>query len=132
MKKVNYGNVDLATDRLEKIKADTLFPGLLSSQQLEEIQQRRIKKEKIKSKKTGVKSKVKDVTPDEYVAKGQGFDDNGNPIDDFDITKYMNDAEDPATGTLRDFNVDTRQLAHAKNFYDFTMNILASDAPMYS
>jgi hypothetical protein len=132
MKKVNYSEVDKATARLEKINADSLFPGLLSDKQLEEIQQRRIKKERIKSKKTGVKTKVKDVTPDEYVLKGGGLLDDGTPIDDFDITKYMNDAEDPATGTLRDFNVDTRQLHHAKNFYDFTMNVLATDAPKYS
>lgn len=132
MKRVNYGNVDLATDRLEKIKADSLFPGLLSDRQLEEIQQRRIKKEKLRRKKTGIKTKVTDVTPDEYVVRGGGLDDNGYSIDDFDIVRYMNDSEDPATGTLRDFNIDTRELKHAKNFYDFTMNILAPDAPKYS
>jgi len=130
--RINYDEVNSATDRLEKIKADMLFPGLLSSSQLEEIQQRRVKKERIKAKKTGLKTKVKDVTPDEYVLKGRGFSDDGIAIDDFDITKYMNDAEDPATGTLRDFTVDTRQLYHAKNFYDFTMNVLATDAPRYS
>ena len=130
--RINYDEVNSATDRLEKIKADMLFPGLLSSSQLEEIQQRRVKKERIKAKKTGLKTKVKDVTPDEYVVKGGGLSDDGIAIDDFDITKYMNDAEDPATGTLRDFNIDTRQLHHAKNFFDFTMNVLAADAPMYS
>ena len=130
--RINYDEVNSATDRLEKIKADMLFPGLLSSSQLEEVQQRRVKKERIKAKKTGLKTKVKDVTPDEYVVKGGGVSDDGVVIDDFDITKYMNDAEDPATGTLRDFTVDTRQLYHAKNFYDFTMNVLADDAPRYS
>jgi hypothetical protein len=132
MKAVNYDKVNDATSRLERIKADSLFPGLLSDRQLDEIQQRRVKKEAIKRKKTGVKTKVKDVTPNEYIVKGGGVDDNGIIVDDFNIVQYMNDAEDPATGTLRDFNVDTRDLHHAKNFYDFTMNILAPDAPKYS
>src|SRR5271168_3177356 len=132
MKKINHSEVNSATDRLERIKADTLFPGLLSDKQLEEIQQRRVKKEKIKRKKTGVKSKVKDVTPEEYVLRDGGLDDLGNAVDDFNVVKYMADCEDPATGTLRDFNIDTRELHHAKNFYDFTMNVLAPDAPKYS
>lgn len=48
--------------------------------------------------------------------------------DDFDIIELMNSAEDPVTGTLRNLKIDDRDLAQAKNFYDFSYKIIGRDA----
>jgi len=131
----NFNNVEAATDRLLAAKADQFFPGLLSQAELQAVHDRRLKKEQIKAKKEGRKIRTKDfkdLNADLYIIRKGGLDDAGNAVDDFDIAKYMLDAEDPATGTIRDLKIDTRQLKHAKNYYDFTMNILGPDAPKYS
>jgi hypothetical protein len=48
--------------------------------------------------------------------------------DEFDIRALMAEAEDPVTGTLRDLRVDDRDLKLAKNFYDFSFNIIGKDS----
>lgn len=106
---------------LMKTKADTLFPGLLSSEEMEAIHLRRKKKAKKSGKK--LSSKLLDVKEDEYILPGGGFDDQGNAIADFDVRRYMDDLEDPETGTLHDLKIDTRDLPRAKNFYDFAINL---------
>jgi hypothetical protein len=122
MKKINYGNVEDATDRLMKFKADSLFPALLSTDQQEQIQRKRI----AKAKKSG--KRVTTVKDDEYVIRGGGFDRDidGNllQIDDFDIASYMADAEDTETGTLHDLKIDTRDLKQAKNFFEYCFTVL--------
>lgn len=120
MKKVNYHDVQDASDQLAKLakfRADEMFPMLLSTEQQEEIQRRRIKK----AKKT--KEKVHEVRDDEYIIKGGGFDSNGNIVDDFDIKRYMMEAEDEETGLLHDLKIDTRDLPRAKNFFDFCLTM---------
>lgn len=117
MKKIDYNAVDDATERLARFKADEFFPMLLSTEQQEAIQQRRIKK----SKKTG--DKVKEVRDDEYIIKGGGVDGDGNIVDDFDIRRYMSEAEDEETGLLHDLKIDTRDLPRAKNFFDFCLTM---------
>ena len=52
----------------------------------------------------------------------------GKYADDFDIVKLMNDAEDPDTGLIRDLKIDDRDLASAKNYWDFSYNILGKDS----
>lgn len=125
--------LDSATKRLYEAQADKLFPGLLSAEQMDTIHQHRKAKAIRKAKRLGTKARFKEeVSITDYIVPGGGYGDDGSVLNDFDIAKYMDDMEDPATGTIRDLRVDTRQLYHAKNFYDFTMNVLATDAPMYS
>lgn len=122
MAKIDYGAVNEATDRLMKYRADQFFPDLLGSDQMEEIQRRRIKA----GKKTG--KKVKEVKQDDFIVRGGGIDidDMGNQIivDDFDIQRYMAEAEDADTGTLHDLKIDMRDLKLAKNFYDYCYKML--------
>lgn len=47
--------------------------------------------------------------------------------DEFDIVKIMADSVDPDTGLLRDLRIDDRDLASAKNFYDFSLVMLKED-----
>lgn len=125
MKKIDQQAVNDATDRLMKFKADEFFPGLLSTAQQEEIQRRRIRK----AKKSG--KKVREVRDDEFILKGGGIeqDESGNliQVDDFDIARYMREAEDEETGTLHDLKIDTRDLKQAKNFYDYCFTIAGKD-----
>lgn len=107
-------------DRFHKSALD-LFPALLSNEQMEQIHRLRVKKAKKKGLK--VTSKLIDIQEDEYILKGGGLDDQGNIIDDFDIRRYMDDMEDPETGTLLDLKIDLRDLPLAKNFYDFCFNL---------
>ena len=120
MKRVDYNAVDEATNRLMKAKADILFPMLLSDKQMDDIQNNRIRK----SQKLG--TKVKEVKETEYIIKDGGYAPDGTPVDDFDIRRYMMDAEDEDTGTLHDLKIDIRDLKHAKNFYDYCYNFLRS------
>ena len=46
--------------------------------------------------------------------------------DDFDIFKIMNDGIDPITGVVRNLKIDDRDFKLAKNYYDYTINILGS------
>lgn len=139
MQKIDYTAVDDASARLVKARTDSLMDmeadvflkGLLSDDDMQRIHEKRMLKAKL-AKKKGKKIKFKEISPDEYIIKQGGFEEGGLAVDDFDILAYMNDAEDPATGTLRDLKIDTRQLTHAKNYYDFTMNVLSRDAPKYS
>lgn len=129
-----HSAVDLARAGMDK-----LFPGLLSDSQMQAVHDVRMRRAKARAKKSGAKITSKDfreVRPDEYVIRDGGFEiDRGTGstknVDDFDILAYMNDAEDPATGTLRDMKLDMRELHHAKNIYDFTTNVLGQ-SPNYN
>jgi hypothetical protein len=132
-----FNAVEDATKRLMDAQADVFLKGLLSDSEMDAIQKRREKKALMKAKKLGKKVRIREVKPDEYLIKGGGveFDADGDRIlrvDDFDILAYMQDAEDPATGTIRDLKIDTRDLAHAKNYYDFTVNIMGKDKGKFS
>lgn len=48
--------------------------------------------------------------------------------EDFDIVKFMKESADPDTGMLRDLKLDDRELANAKNYYDFAHVIIGKDA----
>lgn len=48
--------------------------------------------------------------------------------DDFDIVKLMQNAQDPDTGMIRDLKIDDRDLAGAKNYYDYAFSIIGKDA----
>lgn len=48
--------------------------------------------------------------------------------DYFNIQALMKEAKDPVTGTLRDLKIDDRDLPLAKNFYDFSFNIIGKDS----
>lgn len=48
--------------------------------------------------------------------------------DDFDIRALMDSAQDPVTGTLRNLKIDDRDLAWAKNYYDYSYKIIGRDA----
>jgi hypothetical protein len=111
--------------KLEKMGADSLFPSLLTQDQMEQIHRARKKKAETKRKKTGIKVKSfeLDVKADEFVLKDGGYDDNGNIVSDFDIRAYMEAMEDTETGTLHDLKIDTRDLPLAKNFYDYCFNL---------
>jgi hypothetical protein len=117
-RKIDYSAVNDATDRLAKFKADEFFPDLLSNEQMSQIQENRIKKQK----KLGY-GKVKDVRESDFIIKDGGYekDADGNifSVDDFDIARYMTEAEDADTGTLHDLKIDTRDLKLADNFYDY-------------
>lgn len=117
MKKVDYSQVDDATSRLMKAKADILFPMLLSDKQMEDIQTKRVKS-------TPRGTKIKEVKESEYIIKDGGYDLDGSPVDDFDIRRYMDEAEDQETGTMHDLKIDIRDLKMAKNFYDYCFNFL--------
>jgi hypothetical protein len=124
MKKIDYSKVNSITDHLDALAesgADSLFPGLLSDSDMEAIQRKRVKAKP--------KGTVKDVKEDEYIIRAGGFDEEtGDATDDFDIAKYMREAEDEETGTLHDLRVDTRDLRAAKNFYDYAFNMLGKNA----
>ncbi|MDN3040657.1 hypothetical protein P2L35_13230, partial [Enterococcus faecium] len=118
MKKIDYSKVNSVTDHLEALAESgdyNLFPGLLSESEMEEIQNRRVKAKP--------KGKVATVREDEYIIRGGGTDENGMAVDDFDIARYMQEAEDQNTGTLHDLKVDTRDMRQAKNFYDYAFNM---------
>lgn len=46
--------------------------------------------------------------------------------DNFDVRQLMAAAKDPLTGTLRDLKIDDRELATAKNFYDWCFKVSGS------
>lgn len=48
--------------------------------------------------------------------------------EDFDIKELMSQAEDPITGAVRNLKIDDRDLAHAKNYYDYSYRIIGRDA----
>ena len=48
--------------------------------------------------------------------------------DSFDVRAMMRDATDPVTGVVRDLKIDDRDLALAKNYYDFSFRIIGKDA----
>lgn len=119
---------DLDISRLMRAGADSLFPSLLSQDDMQEIHTRRVKKAEKLKKKKGIKvsSMLLDVKTDEYIIDGvRGFDADGNMIEtqDFDIGKYMLDMEDEETGTLHDLKIDLRDLPMAKNYYDYSFNL---------
>lgn len=121
MEKVDFSIVDSVADRLERIVdmgADETFSMFLSTEEQQRIQDIRIRRAKL----TG--EKVKEVRDDEYVIKGAVMNDEGEVIDDFDISRYMKEAEDEETGLLHDLKIDTRDLPKASNFFDFCKRML--------
>ncbi len=119
---------DLDLGRLMKAGADSLFPGLLSQDQMQDIHERRKRKvEKARKKGIKIRTTSLDVHSGEYVIKDGGFDrlEDGSIVatEDFDVRRYMNDMEDEETGTLHDLKIDLRDLPLAKNFYDYCFNL---------
>jgi len=106
--------------KLAAMKADELFSSLLSPEQHAAV--KKVKKGKGKTKNNPI------IATGGYVASV----DDGPEIftgdnDDFDIIKHMQHAEDPVTGTLRDLKIDDGDMKRAKNYYDFSFNILGKD-----
>ncbi|QBQ74625.1 terminase [Burkholderia phage BcepSauron] len=123
MKKIDYSKVTGVADHLAELAESgdyNLFPGLLSDSEMEEIQRRRVKAKP--------KGKVATVREDEYIIKGGGVSDDGEVVDDFDIARYMAEAEDKETGVLHDLKIDTRDMRAAKNFYDYAFNMQSAKA----
>jgi hypothetical protein len=121
MEKIDFNNIDDATARLERIVdmgADESFSMFLSVEEQQRIQDIRIRR----ATKTG--EKVKEVRDDEYVIHGATMDADGNLLDDFDISRFMREAEDDETGLLHDLKVDTRDLPRANNFFDFCKRLM--------
>ena len=121
MDKIDFRNVDEATERLERIVdlgADETFSMFLSVEEQQRIQDIRIRRAKL----TG--EKVQEVRDDEYVIKGAVMDENGELVDDFDISRFMREAEDEETGLLHDLKIDTRDLPKANNFFDFCKRMM--------
>lgn len=105
-------------DLLQKIKADKLFPSLLTTEE----------KKKIKTKRkvaTTTKKKVpeKDNTHSADVPSTKEILLSGV---DFDLKTLVKSSIDSKTGKMREL-VDTRSLPEAKNFYDYCYRILGSD-----
>ena len=97
------------------IELNELFPGLTSDADRELIE----KYEKKSKKNRDVESGTTLILP--------GNKEFYIP-DNFDIETYMRESEDPVTGAIRDLKVDDRDLAHAKNFHDFSYRIIGRDA----
>ena len=96
--------------KLSKIRADKLFPEFLS-----EEDKRQISLIRAKSKRR-------------HEELHEGEDRRANIISEgeFNLQSIVGDLIDPKTGKMREL-VDTRDLAEAKNFYDYCYRILGSD-----
>lgn len=94
-----------------------LFPDFTTPEQLEELD--RLEQKTKKAKKEGRASTI--ILPDEKEIILP---------DDFDIKELMAQAEDPLTGTMRNLRIDDRDLKHAKNYWDYSANIIGKDANM--
>lgn len=122
-----------------KAKADILYPDLLTPEQLYAVQRYRLKQkerkgviteqERKEQERLKAQRKVMLDPAAEYIGTKS---DNGNIVydgsEDFDIWQLMKDAEDPSTGVLRDLTVDDRDFATAKNYYDYSFNLIGTDA----
>lgn len=108
------------TDKKKLRKLQTLhelFPDFTTPEQLEELD--RLERKTKKAKKAGLAEKI--ILPDEKEIILP---------DDFDIKALMAQAEDPLTGTMRNLRIDDRDLKHAKNYWDYSANIIGKDANM--
>lgn len=109
---------------LSSAKADVYFPGLLSDDERDAISTLRGKKTKRITYEDYSETEAGILVPEQRsVTVPEGYGDQ-----EFDILKYMKDAEDPITGTLRDLKIDDRDLKLAKNYHDFSFNIIGKDA----
>lgn len=110
--------------KLAAYKADELFSSLLSAEQRQSIESVKVKKKK----KAG--TSVQSSMANSYYVAGSSDETpqiyTGDELD-FDIIKHMNNAEDPVTGTLKDLKIDDGDMKRAKNYYDFSFNILGKD-----
>ena len=104
-------------DILQKIKADKLFPSLLTSDEKKKIKTKR------KVKKVATVKKVADDTHSADVPSTKEILSTGV---DFDLKNLVKSSIDSKTGKMREL-VDTRSLPEAKNFYDYCYRILGSD-----
>ena len=104
-------------DILQKIKADKLFPSLLTSDEKKKIKTKR------KVKKVTTVKKVADDTHSADVPSTKEILSTGV---DFDLKNLVKSSIDSKTGKMREL-VDTRSLPEAKNFYDYCYRILGSD-----
>jgi hypothetical protein len=108
--------------KLAAMKADELFPSLLSAEQHDSVRSAK------KKKKKG--SNVQSSMANSYFVAGSSDEvapEFTGTEADFDIVKHMRNAEDPVTGTLRDLKIDDGDMKRAKNYYDFAFNILGKD-----
>lgn len=103
---------------LQNIKADKLFPALLTQDEKKKIKAKRKKPVAEKTKKV----KVEDTKSADVPHTGEIMELGV----DFDLKSLVNSCIDPKTGKMREL-VDTRSLPEAKNFYDFCYRILGSD-----
>lgn len=94
-----------------------LFPDFTTPEQLEELD--RLERKTKKAQKAGRAETI--ILPDEKEIILP---------EDFDIKALMAQAEDPLTGTMRNLRIDDRDLKHAKNYWDYSANIIGKDANM--
>lgn len=107
-----------AKKKLRKLQTlHELFPDFTTPEQLEELD--RLERKTKKAQKEGRSEKI--ILPDEKEIILP---------DDFDIKELMAQAEDPLTGTMRNLRIDDRDLKHAKNYWDYSANIIGKDANM--
>ena len=107
-----------AKKKLKKLQTfSELFPDLTTDAQREELD--RLERKTRKSVKDGTSEKVILHDDTEIIMPA-----------DFDIKALMAQAEDPLTGTMRNLKIDDRDLAHAKNYWDYSANIIGRDANM--
>ena len=100
-----------------------LFPDFTTPEQLEELDrlERKTKKQRAEGR-----SETLILTPNETGGAGVEIE----IPDDFDIKALMAQAEDPITGMMRNLRIDDRDLRHAKNYWDYSANIVGKDANM--
>lgn len=104
--------------RLKKLQTfSELFPDFTTPEQREELD--RLQQRTDKAVKSGRSETL--ILPD---------DKEIIVPDDFDIKALMAQAEDPLTGTMRNLRIDDRDLKHAKNYWDYSANIIGKDANM--
>lgn len=95
--------------KLSKIRADKLFPEFLSEEDKRQISLIRAKSKRRHEESHESENHAKIINEGE-----------------FNLQSIVGDLIDPKTGKMREL-VDTRDLAEAKNFYDYCYRILGSD-----
>lgn len=95
--------------KLSKIRADKLFPEFLSEEDKHQISLIRAKSKRRHEESHESESRAN------IISEGE-----------FNLQSIVGDLIDPKTGKMREL-VDTRDLAEAKNFYDYCYRILGSD-----
>lgn len=104
---MNNNNKSMAGKKLQA--AASLFPELLSDTDRANLYKLENSNSKIVVKSSKVI--VKEPEPVVYA-------------DDFNIIELMNSATDPLTGSFKDLKIDDRDLPFAKNFYDYSVNLV--------